>query len=133
VEAGASVSESFDLDLAAAALRADARDTEALMAGLASWLEQSVPHLASVQRKRAGMFDARKRVTRIACQLGEDLYTIDVESAGVQARRARSVRGITLKTEPLTVGDWVSELTGALVREAKVTEASLGTLRQLLA
>jgi len=126
------VSEPFEIDIAAAELRADARDIPALIDALGTWFEQSVPHLATVERKRAGLLDSRKVVTRITCQVGEQVYTLAREGSGATARRAKAVRGITLKTETLSLADWLSELTSALSREALLAEASFRSLRDLL-
>ncbi len=123
---------SDDLDLAAAGLRADARDAPALLAGLAAWLEQAIPGLVTVERKRAGMFDSRKQVVRITCRLGEDTFLLEPDGAGTSARRARTVRGITLKTETLPLADWLNQLASALVSHAELTEASTEALRGLL-
>jgi hypothetical protein len=127
------VSDGFELDIAAGELRADARDIPQLIDALGRWLEQSVPHLAKVERKRAGLLDSRRYVSRITCTVGEQVYTLAREGAGATAHRAKAVRGITLKTETLSLSDWVAELTSALVREAKVAEASFRSLRDLLA
>jgi hypothetical protein len=127
------VSEPFDLDLAAAGLRADTRDLPALINALGAWLEDAVPGMAQVQRKRAGLLDSRKNVARIRVRLGDDTYVLEREGAGASARRGREVRGITLKTEELTVPEWLSSLAGALMSHARVSEASATALRELLA
>jgi len=127
------MSEPFEIDVAAGELRADARDIPQLIDALGTWFEQSVPHLAKVERKRAGLLDSHRHVTRITCTLGEQVYTLTREGAGASAHRAKAVRGITLKTETLSLADWINEVTAALVREAQVAEASFRSLRDLLA
>ncbi|MEA2146392.1 MAG: hypothetical protein QOG59_1979 [Solirubrobacteraceae bacterium] len=126
------MSEPFDLDLAAAGLRADTRDLPALVNALGVWLEEAVPGMAQVQRKRAGLLDSRKNVVRIRVRLGDDTYVLERDGAGASARRGREVRGITLKTEELTVPEWLSGLAGALVSHAAVSEVSATALRDLL-
>lgn len=126
------MSEPFDLELAAAGLRADAQDLPALLGGLAAWLEDSVPHLVSVERKRAGLRDSRKLVVRITVRLGDDSYVLEREGGGATARRARTVRGITLKTETLALPDWVAQLGSALMSQAEISEAATQRLRDLL-
>jgi hypothetical protein len=126
------MSEPFDLDLAAAGLRSDTRDLPALINALGAWLEDAVPGMAQVQRKRAGLLDSRKNVNRISVRLGDEVYVLEREGAGASARRARQVRGITLKTEALPVPEWLSSLAGALMGHAQVSEASATALRELL-
>jgi hypothetical protein len=127
------MSEPFELDLAAAELRAGARDLTAMVSALAALLESSVPHLVEVERKRAGLLDSRKLVTRITCTVGEDTYVLERHGTGASARRARTVRGITLKNETLDLGQWLRQLSAALVAEAQLSESSLNALRELLA
>jgi hypothetical protein len=126
------MTEPFDLDLAAAGLRADTRDLPALINALGAWLEDAVPGMAEVQRKRAGLLDSRKNVSRIRVRLREDIYVLERDGAGASARRGREVRGITLKTEEMTVPEWLSSLAGALVSQAQVSEASATALRDLM-
>ena len=127
------MSDSFDIELAAAELRADAADTETLVNALGTWLEGAVPHLVEVERKRAGLRDSRKLVTRIRCQLGDETFIVERHGRNAEARRAKTVRGITLKSESLTLGELVTQLTSALARHAEITSASFGALRDLLA
>lgn len=127
-----SVSEPSELDLAAAALRADTRDLPALFDALAAWLQDAVPSLAQVERKRAGLLDSRKLVVRLTCRIGDEIYVLERQGDGASARRGREVRGITLKTEQLPVPEWLSELAGALIARAQLSESSSTALRELL-
>jgi hypothetical protein len=124
--------DSFELDLAAAELRAGARDADALVGGLAAWLENSVPDLVEVQRKRAGLFDSRKRVAAITCRVGDDTYILESDGRATSARRARTVRGITLKNETLELGPWLRQLSEALLAQAQLSQSSMTALRELL-
>ena len=126
------MSEPSDLDLAAAGLRADTRDLPGLLDALGAWLADSVPGVAEVERKRAGLLDSHKHVTRITCCLGEDTYVLERQGAGATARRGRQVRGITLKTEVLTVPEWISSLATALLARAQLSEEATAALRDLL-
>ncbi len=126
------MSEPSDLDLAAAGLRADTRDLPGLLNALGAWLEGTVPGMARVERKRAGLLDSRKNVMRITCRLGEETFVIERDGAGASARRGREVRGITLKTDQLTVPEWIGALTTGLLAHAQLSEASTQALRELL-
>ena len=126
------MSDPSEIELAAAGLRADAGELSALLEALAAWLEQSVPQLTKVQRKRAGLLDSRKLVTGLVCQVGPESFALEREGTGLSARRARPVRGVTLKTETLPLATWLDALQTALLREAQVSETSLSALRSLL-
>ncbi len=126
------MSESLDADLAAAALRADGRDLTTFVNALGTWLEESVPDVTKVDRRRTRLLGPRTLVVRISCELGDETYTLVCEGNHVAARRAKSVRGIVLRTQELSVPEWVSELTKALVEQAQVAESAYDTLRELL-
>ena len=126
------MSDGADLELVAAGLRADAREMPALLNGLGAWFEEAVPHLVRVERKRAGLLDSRRLVTRITCQVGEDAYVLERQGGGAVARRGRVVRGITLRTETLTLAEWLSALGAALRTHAEVSDAAARSLRDLL-
>lgn len=126
------MSDPADIDLAAAEIRADARDIPALLEGLARWLEESVPSLADVERKRAGLFDSRRLVVRITCSVGDWSYVLERDGTHVATRRAREVRGITLKTETLPLADWLRALSADLVARADTDARALAALRDLL-
>lgn len=127
------MSDPLDIDLAAAELRAEGRDLQALLNGLAEWFEGSLPGLAQVERRRAGLFDSRRQVVQITCRLGDETYTLSREGEQALARRARTVRGITLKTETLSLAQWLAELTTALSARAELAGSSAQALRELLA
>jgi hypothetical protein len=126
------MSEPFDIDLAAAELRAQGSDMPVLLNGLAEWFESSLPGVAEVERRRGGMFSSRREVVRITCRLGDETYTLTREGARAVAGRARTVRGITLKTEMLGLAEWLAALTGALRQRAQLAGASMQALRELL-
>lgn len=126
------MTEPLDLDLAAAALRADGRDITTFVNALATWLEESVPDVTKVDRRRTRRLGPRTAVVRISCELGDDSYTLVHEGNTLIARRAKRVRGITLQTQELAISEWVGELTKALMEQAQLAASAYDTLRQLL-
>jgi len=124
--------EGLDIDLAAGELRADARDTPALLNALAVWFETSLPHMAVVERKRAGLFDSRKLVTRITCRVGSETYVLEREGEEAVARRAKTVRGVMLKNETLALAEWIRLLSVALSEQAQLSGSAMGALRAIV-
>ena len=91
-----------------------------------------MPGLAQVQRKRAGLLDSRKNVTRIRVPArGRHLCARARRGGRERATGPGSARD-HLKTEELTVPEWLSSLAGALMSHAQVSEASATALRELL-
>ena len=118
-----------DFDLLAASLRADAGDLAAFVEALAAKLEASFPERTSVER--SGLL-GKKRVRRVAVELGESRYELEHDGARVAARRRSVVRGISLKSDELEVDAWIDDLSQRLVEEAGRSERGRGALERLL-
>lgn len=124
---------SDDLDLSAAQLRADGRDLPAFVNALAVRLQDAVPGLVEVERKRAGLFSGDKVVRRISCRVGEEEYVLESDGAKVTATCGKAVRGITIKTETLAVQPWTERLVAAIGREADTSAEAYQALHGLVA
>ncbi len=121
------------LDLAAAEVRIDSADIHAMIEALATRLEESLPRLAAVRRRRVGGFRSRQtEVERIEVQLGDERFELVAGRAGFQCLRHRVVRGITLKRDELPVAQWIVELVGEVSRTAAVGEQARIALEGLL-
>jgi hypothetical protein len=121
------------LDLAAAEVRVDSADTHALIEALAARLEESLPRLAAVRRRRVGGFRSKQtEVERIEVVLGDERFELAQPRGGLQCTRHRVVRGITLKRDELPIGQWISELVEEVTRTAAVGEQARITLEGLL-
>ena len=124
--------EDRDFELLAASLRADVGDLKTFLEVLAGKLEDALPGATSVERG-GGIF-SKKRVRRIAIELGDNRYELAAEEGGerLQPSRAKSVRGIVLKREPLQLNEWIDDLSRALAAEAERSEQARLALERLL-
>jgi hypothetical protein len=121
------------LDLAAAELRADSTDTRALLDALAARLEEALPRLAVVKRRRVGGFRSKQtEIERIDVVLEDQRFELEDARSGLRCTRHTVVRGITLKREELPLTQWVSELVAEVTRAATISEQSRMTLEGLL-
>jgi hypothetical protein len=121
------------LDLAAAELRVDRTDTHALIEALAMRLEESLPRLVVVKRRRIGGFRSKQsEVERIEVTLGDERFELLQARGSFQCTRHRVVRGITLKRDELAVERWISELVDEVIRAAVVGEQARIALEGLL-
>ena len=122
----------IDVELVAASLRASSSDLKTFVEVLADKLETALPGRVRVERKATRFLGKEKRVERIQCELGETRYLLSIQ-AGVEARRAKTVRGVVLKTEELTLDAWLGALAQDLAEEAQSSEHAQQALQQLLA
>jgi len=121
------------LDLAAAEVRLDHTDTHALIEALAARLEQSLPAMTAVKRRRVGGFRSKQsEIERIEISLGDDRFELVQSRGAFQCTRHRVVRGITLKRDELPVTQWIRELVDEVVRAAAVGEQARIALQGLL-
>ena len=121
-----------DIDLVAAALRADLQDSRTFLEALAVRLEGGLPGIARVQRKRAGFLSRDRVVQRIEVTLGDDRFACELAPQGVTAERVHVVRGIALKRETVPVERWIEELAAALSTHAGALAADHAALQRLL-
>ncbi len=120
-----------DLDLVAAALRADSSDLTAFVESLAAKLEETVPGRVRVDRRRSGMFGP-KAVRGVAVDLGDQRLELRADGGAVQTRCARLSGGIVLKNEVLETDEWLATLSQALAAEARRSETTRKALERLL-
>jgi hypothetical protein len=113
----------------AASLRADAGDLATGLEVLAAKLERALP--GRVRVERGGVFRG-KRVERVDCDLGETRYSLAAGRGLPEARRAKVVRGVTLKTEELDLDAWIQALARELAEEAQTSEQARLALGRLL-
>jgi hypothetical protein len=121
-----------DIDLLAAALRADLQDNRTFLEALAVRLEGALPGIARVQRRRAGFLSRDKVVQRIEVTLGDDRFACAEAPHGLTAEKVHVVRGIALKRETVPVERWIEELAAALSTHAGALAADHAALQRLL-
>jgi hypothetical protein len=121
----------IDVELVAASLRASSRDLKTFVEVLAVKLEEALPDRVQVERRATRFLAKEKRVEQIQCQLGEVRYSLSTRN-GIEARRAKVVRGVVLKSEELSLDDWLGALAHDLAEEAQTSERAQLALQELL-
>jgi hypothetical protein len=121
--------EAGGFELLAASLRADARDLSTFLEALAGKLSASFPESTTIDREG---FRGRGSVKSISVGLGEHRYELQRRSGSVTCVRARSVRGIVLKSEELGLDDWIDALSRDLTEAAEQSERGRLALERLL-
>ncbi len=125
-------SDSLELDLLAASLRADLGDIAAFVEGLAVKLEDSLPGVVQVERVKQG-FRGPRLVKRIALNAGSgERLELRREGDRVQTLTARTSGGIVLKTEAVDIDTWLAALTTVVAAEAGRNAKTREALERLL-
>ena len=119
-------------DLLAASLRADAVDLKAFVEALAVKLSESFPARVRVERKGRSL-RGKPHVHRLLVRLGDGEYELLNAEGAVACSRRVLVRGIALRTEQLSLEQWIDRLAAELVAEAGKTEADRLALERMLA
>lgn len=126
------MNEPLQVDLFAASLRADMTDLKAFMEALATKLEGAMPMQTSVTRQ-SGLFSREHPVREINVVFGDYQYRISRERQGqLMAQRAKVVRGIVIKTEPVPVEQWIDDLAQLLAQEASKSAQARAALERFL-
>jgi len=111
----------------------DRTDVHAMIEALAVRLEESLPRLAVVKRRRVGGFRSKQtEVERIEIVLDDERFELVQARGGFQCTRHRVVRGITLKREELPVAQWIRQLVDEVVRAAAIGEQARIALEGLV-
>lgn len=124
--------EFSEVGVAGALAHAYAQDTRGFLPLLAIVLTGAMPEETQVER-RGGLFERPKPVRKITVTLGDHLYTLEDPGRGpLVAARAKVVRGITLKTEPMPPEEWLQDLSSQIAARARQNERAFFALKNLL-
>jgi hypothetical protein len=119
-------------DIYSAWMRKSNGDMRAFLEAFAVRLEQSLPGMVQVHRKRDGLFGKTQHVSSISLQLGSFQFILERDAASVRTSRTKVVRGITLKSDELSLADWLAAVDAELKTAAADAEKSHSVLREFL-
>src|SRR5262249_13295858 len=104
----------------------------AYVEALAHKLELALPAMTQVDRRSKGFLSREKIVQRIQVSLGDYRYLLQADGGRVQCSRAKTVRDVTIKTEPLEVDDWVRAMAPDLQARAAQSAEARAALERLV-
>lgn len=124
--------EFSEVGVAGALANAYAQDTRGFLPLLGIVLTGALPDETLIERK-GGLFQREKPVRKVSVTLGDQIYSLeDLGRGPLMAHRSKVVRGITLKTEPLPVEEWLAELSAEIATRADQNERAFFALRSVL-
>lgn len=121
----------MDFDLLAASLRSDSSDERTFLEVLGNKLQDALPGATVVERE-GGLLHREHRVARLVVTLGTVAFELRRRGDHLEAERKKIVRGIALKSEPIPLGEWIEELSAALVEHAKGSAEARAALERFL-
>jgi hypothetical protein len=121
----------LDIDLLAAALRADTSELGTFVEALAVKLEEAVPGSVSVERRREGLFGP-KLVRRIALDADDQRLELTRNRDRIETSASRLSGGIVIKRETCATEVWLHRLGAALAEQAASSRGTRQALERLL-
>ena len=120
-------SSSETASVAAILVRRGREDRDALLDDLVALLSGTV---AGVEVRRSLV---RRRITAVRLPIGDMVYVLARGRNGsFDASRQHTVRGIAVRTDPMSIEDFLTELGAALDAELRRTEQGRDALRSWL-
>jgi hypothetical protein len=114
--------ESFDLELAAASLRADRSDVRILVEALADKLAGALGPRLEVKRS-GGRFRKSDEIRSIRISLDDDLFDAEVDGTSLRCTVGHTSGGIRIRSERVDVDAWLARLLAVLRAEADHSQA----------
>jgi hypothetical protein len=113
--------DSFDLELAAASLRADGSDVHILVKVLVDQLSDALGPRLKVER--AGRFRKSEEIKSLKIGLGDDQFDAEVDGSTLKCTIGRTSGGIRIRSEKVDIDTWLNRLLTVLKAEAANSQA----------
>lgn len=123
--------DSFDLELAAASLRADQSDVRILVKVLADQLGEALGSRLEAQRA-GGRFRKSDQIGSIRITMGDDQFDADVDGPTLRCSIGHSSGGIRIRSEKVGVDEWLARLLAVLKSEAEHSQAVRQALESIV-
>ena len=114
--------DSFDLELAAAQLRADSSDVGILLKVLVDQLSDALGPRLQVQRA-GGRFRKSDEIRSLRIAMEDDQFEAEVDGPTLRCTIGHSSGGIRIRSEKVDMDTWLSRLLAVLQAEADHSQA----------
>ena len=122
---------SFDLELAAAQLRADSSDVTVLVKVLADQLSEALGPRLQVERD-GGLFKRSDRVKRLTITMDDDQFDATVDGPVLRCTVGHTSGGIRIRSDKVDVDTWLARLLTVLQAEAERSQAVRQALEHIV-
>jgi hypothetical protein len=122
-----------DMEMAAAALLANNKDTKMMLRILGKSLQESLGDRVEVAHGGGGLFRRQSdEVKSITVRLEQDEYQAALDGPSVRCTVGRSSGGIRIRSEQLPVEQWLTRLLSALQTEAASNQSAQAALQNVI-
>jgi hypothetical protein len=123
--------DSYDLTLAAAALRSNSADMNALLKALCLQLSDTLGERMHVEHA-GGRFRKSEAISSVRIAMGNDIFEATVEGPLLRCTIGHSSGGIRIRNETVDTDQWILRLLGALQIEAAHSESARQALEHIV-
>jgi hypothetical protein len=123
--------DSFDLELAAASLRADRSDVRILVKALTDMLGDALGSRMEV-RRTGGRFRKPEVIQSIQITMDDDQFDALVDGDALRCTIGHSSGGIRIRSEKVGVDEWLARLLADLQAEAAHSQAVRQALESIV-
>jgi hypothetical protein len=123
--------DSFDLNLAAATLRSNSTDVRILLKALSSELSSTLGERLQVEHA-GGRFHKSEVIARVLIAMGNETFEASIEGPVLHCSVGHSSGGIRIRSETVSMDEWIVRLLGALQVEAAHSESARQALENIV-
>jgi hypothetical protein len=123
--------DAFDFDLAASTLQANSTDVPMMLKLLVGQLGDVLGDRLRVERA-GGLLRKSNAIKSVEIGVGPDVLRADVNGSAVRCTVGRTSGGIRIKTEQVSMDDWLKRLLRGLQDEAQHSERARMALENIV-
>jgi hypothetical protein len=123
--------DAFDLDVAASTLQSNSTDVPMMLKLLVAQLGDVLGDRLTVERA-GGFLRKSDAIKSVEIGVGADVLRADVSGASVRCTVGRSSGGIRIRTEQVSMDEWLKRLLRGLQAEAQHSEGARVALEKIV-
>jgi hypothetical protein len=123
--------DSYDLNMAAAALRSNSADVHQLVRALCDELSDTLGDRLKIQHG-GGRFHKSEEISSVQITMAHNLFEASIDGASLECTLGHVSGGIRIRSETLSVNDWILKLLEALRDEAAHSDAARLALENIV-
>lgn len=123
--------EAFDLDMAAATIRANSSDLRIMLKALVTQLGDTLGERLQLSRA-GGLLRKSQDLKGVQVTLGDDVFTAEIQGSSVQCAISHSSGGIRIRNERVDMDSWLKRLLKALEAEATYSDSAREALQRIV-